>query len=81
MNLSLLVLRLGYEVTDDCTSIVAQTPDGKILHARNLDFGIGMGFTESLREATIEVEFQRGGKTVFYATTFAGFVGVLSGKY
>jgi len=69
---------LGYEVTDDCTSIVAQTPDGKILHARNLDFGEGLGFTATLKEIAFIADFRRGGKTVFYATSFAGYVGALS---
>ena len=37
------------------SSIVAQTEDGKILHARNLDFWEGMGFTNSLRDIAIQV--------------------------
>jgi len=73
------LFNLGYEVSDACTSIVAQAPDGKIYHARNLDFWEGMGFTSTLRNMTIQVDYQKGGKTVFTATTFAGMVGVLSG--
>jgi len=73
------LFNLGYEVSDACTSIVAQTTDGKILHARNLDFWDGMGFTNSLKELAFEVEFQKGGKTLFHATSFAVFAGVLSG--
>jgi len=73
------LLNIGYEVSDACTSIVAQTPDGKIYHARNLDFWDGMGFTDSLKEMAFQVEFQKGGETQFYATTFSGFVGILSG--
>jgi len=73
------LFNLGYEVSDACTSIVAQTKDGKILHARNMDFWEGMGFTATLKNMTIQVDYQKGGKTVFTATTFAGFVGVLSG--
>jgi len=75
----LTLFNLGYEVSDACTSIVAQTPQGKILHARNLDFWAGMGFTDSLKNLTFIANYQSKGKTVFYATTFAGFVGVLSG--
>src|SRR5690606_5043048 len=37
----LTLMNLGYEVSDACTSIVAQTMDGRILHARNLDFWDG----------------------------------------
>jgi len=73
------LLNLGYEVSDACTSIVAQTDDGKIYHARNLDFGDGMGFTDSLKELVYQAEYQQGGTTVFHVTTMAGYVGVLSG--
>eukprot|EP01123_Difflugia_compressa_P013157 TRINITY_DN5945_c0_g1_i1.p1 TRINITY_DN5945_c0_g1~~TRINITY_DN5945_c0_g1_i1.p1 ORF type:complete len:493 (-),score=99.21 TRINITY_DN5945_c0_g1_i1:32-1510(-) len=73
------LFNLGYEVSDACTSIVAQTMDGKIYHARNLDFWAGMGFTETLKDMTIQVDYQKGGKTVFTVTTFAGMVGTLSG--
>jgi len=75
----LAMMQLGYEVSDTCTSIISQTVDGKIFHSRNLDFGAGMGFTNTLKNATIQVDFQRGGKTIFTATTFGGFLGVLSG--
>ena len=44
------LFNLGYEVSDACTSIVAQTTDGTIIHARNLDFWAGMGFTDSLKD-------------------------------
>jgi hypothetical protein len=72
------LLNLGYEVSDACTSIVAQTTDGKILHGRNLDFWAGMGFTDTLKNMTLIANYQKSGKTVFQATTFAGYVGVLS---
>jgi len=73
------LFNLGYEATDACTSIVAETKDGKILHARNLDFWDGMGFTATLKDMAMQVDFQKGGKTLFTSTSFAGFVGVLSG--
>jgi len=73
------LFNLGYEVTDACTSILAQTPDGKILHARNLDFWDGMGFTDSLKDMAVEIDWQRGGKTIFTTSSFAGFIGALSG--
>jgi len=74
----LTLFNLGYEVSDACTSIVAETLDGKILHARNLDFWEGMGFTNTLKEMAFVADMQKGGKTLFKATTFAGYVGVLS---
>jgi len=75
----LAVFQLGYEVSDACTSIISQATDGTVWHARNLDFGAGMGFTSTLKNSTLQVSFQRGGKTVFTATTFGGYLGVLSG--
>ena len=73
------LMNLGYELSDACTSIVAQTPSGDILHGRNLDFWAGMGFTDSLKNMTFTAEFQRGGRTLFTTVSFASFVGVLSG--
>jgi len=72
------IFNLGYEVTDACTSIVAETTSGKIYHARNLDFWDGAGFTDTLRNLTIQVDVQRGGKTLFTMSGFPGYVGVLS---
>jgi hypothetical protein len=73
------LFNLGYEVSDACTSIVAQTNDGIIYHARSLDFWDGMGFTSTLKDMALEVDYQKGGKSLFKASTFAGMVGVLSG--
>jgi len=73
------LFNLGYEVSDACTSIVAQTSDGTIIHARNLDFWAGMGFTDSLKDMAFIADFQKGGKTMYKTTGFAGYVGALSG--
>ena len=59
---------------------MAETEDGTILHARNLDFPAGSGFTNTLRNISVIADFQTGGKTVYKTTTFAGFVGALSGQ-
>jgi len=75
----LALFNLGYEVTDACTSIIAQSTDGKIYHARNMDFWAGMGFTDTLKNLAVNIDFQKGGKTLFSDATFAGMVGVLSG--
>jgi len=72
-------VNLGYEVSEACTSIVAQTKSGKIYHVRNMDFWDGIWLTDHLKNLTITAEYQKGGKPLFYATTFAGYVGVLSG--
>ena len=42
--------------------------------ARNLDYSL-----PGLRNITVQVDYTRGGKVVFTATHFAGYVGVLSG--
>jgi len=73
------LMNIGYEVSDGCTSIVSQTPEGTIYHVRNMDFWDGMGFTDSLKDICFQAEYQKGGKTSFYSTTFAGYVGILSG--
>jgi acid ceramidase len=84
-----LVMQLAYEVGGvGCTSIVAQNTAGNVFHARNLDFGLFDGYsfqndtwdlTTKLRNILIEVHVQQGGVTIFNATTFAGFVGLLTG--
>lgn len=75
----LSIINIGYEVSDACTSVLAQTKDNKILHVRNMDFWDGIWLTNHLKNLTIQVEYQSKGKTLFHATTFAGYVGVLSG--
>ncbi|XP_077558208.1 acid ceramidase-like [Haemaphysalis longicornis] len=77
-----------YEFFTLCTSIVAQDPHGEIYHARNLDFGLFLGWdsrnhtwamTEVLRPTVVNLDFQRSEKTVFKAVTFAGYLGILTG--
>ncbi|EPS38533.1 hypothetical protein H072_7678 [Dactylellina haptotyla CBS 200.50] len=46
----------------------------KMVHFRTLDWGM-----DGLRSLLIEVDYQRGGKTIARAITYAGFVGVLTG--
>ena len=62
-----------------CTSVVAQTPDGTVLHARNLDFGAGMGLTAALKNMTFVAEFRQNDALAFRAVMYAGYVGVLTG--
>mmetsp|Transcript_11617 Transcript_11617/g.25399 ORF Transcript_11617/g.25399 Transcript_11617/m.25399 type:complete len:442 (+) Transcript_11617:39-1364(+) len=56
-----------------CTSFVISDPESKIWAGRNLDWN----FPDVLKEFIINVDYQRGGKTVFKATTAVGFVGIL----
>jgi len=82
-------MNMMYELTGYCTSLVAQDQDGTVYHARNLDFGIFMGtdavthswkLTQLLRDILVNVRFMRGGQELYDATTYAGFVGLLSGS-
>lgn len=77
-----------YEIFTVCTSIIAESPTGKLYHARNLDFGLFMGWdvknrtwaiTEKLRPAIISLDWQQGGKTVFKSVNYAGYIGILTG--
>ncbi|KAJ1215355.1 hypothetical protein NDU88_002964 [Pleurodeles waltl] len=83
-----MLFNIFYEVFTVCTSIVAEDKTGKLLHARNLDFGLFLGWdiknnswtiTELLRPMVVNVDFQRNNKSVFLSTNFAGYVGMLTG--
>ncbi|CDQ93738.1 unnamed protein product [Oncorhynchus mykiss] len=59
-----------------------------LIHGRNMDFGLFMGWdmknrswliTEKLKPLVVNIDFQRGNKTVFKSTNFAGYVGMLTG--
>lgn len=52
-----------------CTSIVARTPSGQLIHGRNLDFNLA----NVLQNLTCQVTFTRGGQTLYSAATFAGY--------
>ena len=58
-----------------CTSVVAQASDGTIWHGRNLDWNL----PPALRNLVVDLDFTRGNVTLFSATTFVGFSGVLNG--
>lgn len=74
----LSLFNVGYEASDACTSMIVTGSDGLPLHGRNLDFFSGAGFTGSLNDLSIQVDFQSGGKTQFTTSTFPGFAGSLS---
>ncbi|XP_013386217.1 acid ceramidase [Lingula anatina] len=83
-----LLYNIFYEIFTVCTSIVAEDPAGKLYHARNLDFGLFMGWdfknhtwviTEALRPMIMNIEFQMKGQVVYKAVTYAGFIGAITG--
>ncbi|XP_053475546.1 acid ceramidase [Ictalurus furcatus] len=83
-----ILFNIFYEVFTVCTSLVAEDPDGNLIHARNMDFGLFMGWdmknrswviTEKLKPIVVNVDFRRNNNTVFKSTNFAGYVGMLTG--
>jgi len=74
------ILNIAYELSDACTSIVAQSPDGMIHHARNLDFGAGGFLVSTMRNISALINFTKNGKVVAKETAFIGFIGTLSGQ-
>ena len=69
-----ILLNILYDATAACTSIVAQTNDNKIIHARNLDYSI----PEILQNLTGVAK--KGGSTVFSGASFAGMVCIIPGQ-
>ncbi|KAG7269447.1 hypothetical protein CRUP_032301 [Coryphaenoides rupestris] len=72
-----VLFNVFYEVFTVCTSVVAEDSKGNLFHGRNLDFGLFMG--ERLKPLVVNVDFKRNGHTVFKSTTFAGYIGMLTG--
>eukprot|EP00928_Gymnodinium_smaydae_P090664 TRINITY_DN7442_c1_g1_i1.p1 TRINITY_DN7442_c1_g1~~TRINITY_DN7442_c1_g1_i1.p1 ORF type:complete len:653 (+),score=89.48 TRINITY_DN7442_c1_g1_i1:73-2031(+) len=71
----LIVLNHLYELTSGCTSVLAAEADGKVMHARTMDFA----FEASLRKKTFTATLLKGGRRVAQITSFAGYLGVLTG--
>ncbi|EFO91037.1 CRE-ASAH-1 protein [Caenorhabditis remanei] len=77
-----------YEIFTVCTSIIAQDKDGHLTHARNLDFGLFMGWdpeihdwpiSQKLRKMIINVNWIKDGKLLYKSNNFAGYVGIYNG--
>uniref|UniRef100_G3T2H6 Acid ceramidase n=1 Tax=Loxodonta africana TaxID=9785 RepID=G3T2H6_LOXAF len=84
----IISFNIFYELFTLCTSIITEDKEGHLLHGRNMDFGVFLGWninnnswviTEELKPLTVNLDFQRNNKTVFKATGFAGYVGMLTG--
>ncbi|XP_012695735.2 acid ceramidase-like [Clupea harengus] len=83
-----ILFNIFYEVFTVCTSVVAEDTSGNLYHGRNLDFGLLMGWnhknhswiiTDKLKPLAVNVDFKRNNATVFKSTSFAGYVGMLTG--
>jgi len=84
----IVLYNVFYEIFSVCTSIVSSDPQGNLVHARNLDFGLLMGWDhkthdwqtfEALRPLIINVRWMKGGKEVFRSNQFAGYIGIYNG--
>eukprot|EP00462_Mataza_sp_D1_P024885 CAMPEP_0175130378 /NCGR_PEP_ID=MMETSP0087-20121206/5975_1 /TAXON_ID=136419 /ORGANISM="Unknown Unknown, Strain D1" /LENGTH=670 /DNA_ID=CAMNT_0016412593 /DNA_START=20 /DNA_END=2032 /DNA_ORIENTATION=+ len=71
----ILLMNFIYDITAGCTSIVSQDVNGQIFHSRNLDYA----FPGYLRNLTIQVDFLERGSVSYRGTTYAGYVGLLTG--
>lgn len=89
INLGEIVLyNIFYEIFTLCTSIVGEDANGNMLHGRNLDFGLFLGWdikndtwavSELLRPLIINIDNMKGGKVQYKTVTFVGFVGLITG--
>ena len=69
------MLNYVYEITTFCTSIIARTSEGYIIHGRNLDFY----FPNETKAITYNAHFKRNNTIIFNATMFGGITGVFTG--
>ncbi|RNA05909.1 acid ceramidase-like [Brachionus plicatilis] len=84
----LVLYNIFYEVFTLCTSIVGEDSNGKMYHARNLDFGLFLGWdlkndtwiiSELLRPLIMNINYTKGGELKYKTVTFFGFVGLITG--
>lgn len=82
-----VLYNIFYEIFTACTSVVGQDDAGRLYHARNLDFGLLLGWddknntwlvSEKLRKLMVIVDYQRSGKTMYQAVHFVGYIGILT---
>jgi acid ceramidase len=70
----LLMLNIGYSLITRCTSGIIEVEGLAPFHIRNMDWE-----GQELKDLTINVEYQKGGKTIFTSTQWIGNVGLLTG--
>ncbi|CAF0935867.1 unnamed protein product, partial [Didymodactylos carnosus] len=71
----LVLMQFVYECFACCTSIVCKDQQTGIpVHIRTMDWEL-----DFLKPLTIDVDFQKSGQTIFKATTWIGYVGILTG--
>lgn len=70
-----IIVNSLYELESWCTSIVVMTNQGKILHARNMDFD----FADAVRKEVYTAQFYNGETELYEATMFGGIIGIYTG--
>lgn len=68
----LILLQLCYEMNSCCTSIIFKR-NNRLVHYRTMDWQL-----DGLNDLTICVDFIKQGNVLFSATTWAGYVGVMT---
>ncbi|ETO22544.1 hypothetical protein RFI_14647 [Reticulomyxa filosa] len=78
MKGELIMMQLIYEATALCTSIVTidRKNESKPIHIRTMDWEM-----EFLQPLTIEIQFTLQNQVICHCTTWAGYVGILTGLY
>ncbi|KAL4230413.1 N-acylsphingosine amidohydrolase (acid ceramidase) [Mactra antiquata] len=83
-----ILYNIFYEIFTVCTSVIAENTAGELYHARNLDFGLFMGWdvknrtwsiTEKLRPAIVNIKWMKNGKLLYKSVNYVGYVGILTG--
>jgi len=70
----IVLVNLYEELTNGCTSIIAQTEAGVIIHGRNQDLSIPF-----LPPIVINVNVTRGGQPLYRMITYSGYIGAPTG--
>lgn len=68
----IILMQLCYELYACCTSLVIND-DGKTKHFRTMDWDM-----QQLKNLTIQVDFVKNNKIIYTATTWAGYVGIMT---
>ena len=68
------MLQIFYEINTCCTSVVTRLNNVPVCF-RTMDWAM-----EELLPLSIEVDYQKNNETIFQATTWPGYIGVLTGK-
>eukprot|EP01100_Stratorugosa_tubuloviscum_P000880 TRINITY_DN1198_c0_g1_i2.p1 TRINITY_DN1198_c0_g1~~TRINITY_DN1198_c0_g1_i2.p1 ORF type:complete len:221 (+),score=90.44 TRINITY_DN1198_c0_g1_i2:38-700(+) len=71
----LVLMQLTYEASACCTSIVVRGVNGSPYHIRTMDWGMSF-----LQDLTIEISFIRNNRVIYRTTTWAGYLGILTGS-